>query len=266
MPELVEVWNLVFMEWERLPDGSFKRLPQQSVDTGMGLERLVAILQGCTSNFDSELFAPLMEQLHGEGASIGLPPYGGRFGVADSNGLDRAYRIVADHCRMATVAACDGLLPGHTDLSSKLRNVINRATLYASKVLRLPRPGVLARLSPLVVHSLVAAYPELSAQATAAAAALQADEEHFLTATLPFLESVLEECRRSAVDPFFVRPHELRFVVEGHAGNKPVSRDLLQCLAEIEGVTLDFSGAPENPSLSVTSSSRFCGKSAEATR
>lgn len=108
-PQLVELWNLVFMQHNREADGSLQPLPQWHVDTGMGLERLVAVLQGKHSTYDTDLFSPL---LHAIQQGCRAPPYLGRVGVADEGRTDTAYRVVADHIRTLSVCISDGVFPG----------------------------------------------------------------------------------------------------------------------------------------------------------
>ncbi|PSN47826.1 Alanine--tRNA ligase [Blattella germanica] len=107
--DLTELWNLVFMQYNRNDDGSLTELPCRHVDTGMGLERLVAILQGKQSNYDTDLFQPLFQAIYS--ISKQVPSYQGKFGSDDENGLDMGYRILADHSRMVTVALADGMFP-----------------------------------------------------------------------------------------------------------------------------------------------------------
>uniref|UniRef100_A0AAQ6A9A1 Alanine--tRNA ligase n=1 Tax=Amphiprion ocellaris TaxID=80972 RepID=A0AAQ6A9A1_AMPOC len=109
-PDVVEIWNLVFMQYNREADLSLRRLPQFSVDTGMGLERLVSVLQGKRSTYDTDLFTPLLHALHQVGAEVA--PYGGRTGSEDQDRVDLAYRVVADHIRTLSVCIADGVHPG----------------------------------------------------------------------------------------------------------------------------------------------------------
>lgn len=108
-PYLTEIWNLVFIQYNRNSDGSISRLPEKHVDTGMGFERLAAILQNKTSNYDSDLFTPIFD---GISRVSGAPEYKGLFPNKDNKcELDVAYRIVADHSRMITACLADGMLP-----------------------------------------------------------------------------------------------------------------------------------------------------------
>ncbi|XP_023264208.1 alanine--tRNA ligase, mitochondrial-like, partial [Seriola lalandi dorsalis] len=108
-PDVVEIWNLVFMQYNREVDNSLRLLPQFSVDTGMGLERLVSVLQGKRSNYDTDLFTPLIHDIH-QRSRVG--PYSGRMGAADHGKVDMAYRVVSDHIRTLSVCIADGVHPG----------------------------------------------------------------------------------------------------------------------------------------------------------
>lgn len=104
-PDLIELWNLVFIEYFRHSDGSITKLPEKHVDTGMGFERLVAFLQNKNSNYDTDLFTPIFKRIAKE---TGVPDYTGNF---NGFNIDTAYRIVADHSRMTTVSLADGMFP-----------------------------------------------------------------------------------------------------------------------------------------------------------
>ena len=132
---VVEIWNLVFMEYLRDVNGNIQPLPKQHIDTGMGLERMTAIMKGSRSNYDTDLFEPLFELIH---AQTNMLAYGKSFHKYDFLRLilfekefafiffsekDAAYRVLADHIRMVTVCICDGILP---DASPKMRQVVRK--------------------------------------------------------------------------------------------------------------------------------------------
>lgn len=152
-PDLTELWNIVFIEYQRLPDGPIVPLPKKHIDTGMGFERLVAVLQGKRSNYDTDLFQPLFETIR---KKTSAPEYQGRFLAADKNGVDTGYRILADHARMISVALADGMLP---DQNHKLRKVLRKALDVGEKVFR--QSGLLNELCFRVADSLGDVYPEL---------------------------------------------------------------------------------------------------------
>ncbi|XP_022112025.1 alanine--tRNA ligase, cytoplasmic-like isoform X2 [Acanthaster planci] len=174
--DVLEVWNLVFMEHNRQADGSLKRLSQQHVDAGMGLERLVAILQGVSSNYETDLFLPLIKAIE---SGSGSRPYSGLTGAADPDYIDTAYRAVADHARMLTIAIADGGQPDYFKRGYVLKRVIRRAVRYATEKLKGP-PGLLASLVPTVVDSLGTMYPELRQDPQHIVDIINTEESQFL--------------------------------------------------------------------------------------
>uniref|UniRef100_A0A8C7M4S0 Alanine--tRNA ligase n=1 Tax=Oncorhynchus kisutch TaxID=8019 RepID=A0A8C7M4S0_ONCKI len=150
-PDVVEIWNLVFMQYNREADHSLRSLPQFSVDTGMGLERLVTVLQGQRSNYDTDLFTPLLSAIQ---QRSNCPEYRGRTGEADVGKVDMAYRVVADHVRTLSVCIADGVYPGMSGAELVLRRILRRAVRFSTEVLQAPE-GALASLVPTVAHILV---------------------------------------------------------------------------------------------------------------
>ncbi len=145
----VEIWNLVFMEFDRDPDGNLHPLPEPSIDTGMGLERTAAVLQGQLSNFDTDLFVPIIERA---GELLGI-----EYGAARDT--DTALRIVADHSRAAAFLAHDGVVPANDGRGYVLRKIIRRALRHAR--LAGCEEVFLHRLTSFVVERMQSAYPEL---------------------------------------------------------------------------------------------------------
>ncbi|XP_078068239.1 alanine--tRNA ligase, mitochondrial [Mustelus asterias] len=176
-PLLVEIWNLVFMQYNREADGNLRPLPQLCVDTGMGLERLVTVLQGKQSNYDTDLFTPILDAIH-RGSKA--PQYRGLVGVMDTDSVDMAYRVLADHIRTLTVCIADGLYPGMTGAPLVLRRILRRAVRFSVEVLRAP-PGLLASLVPTVVEILGDAYPELKQDPTQIMDTINENEAAFLS-------------------------------------------------------------------------------------
>ncbi|KAI3352697.1 hypothetical protein L3Q82_020186, partial [Scortum barcoo] len=178
-PDVVEIWNLVFMQYSRFihtPGPSLRLLPQFSVDTGMGLERLVSILQGKRSNYDTDLFTPLLHEIHRRSK---VRPYGGRTGVADEGKMDTAYQVVADHIRTLSVCIADGVHPGMSGAELVLRRILRRAVRFCAEVLQVPQGG-LASLVPTVAHILGDVYPELHSEADRIMDVINENEAHFL--------------------------------------------------------------------------------------
>uniref|UniRef100_A0A3P8Z6N4 alanine--tRNA ligase n=1 Tax=Esox lucius TaxID=8010 RepID=A0A3P8Z6N4_ESOLU len=150
-PDVVEIWNLVFMQYNREADHSLRSLPHFSVDTGMGLERLVSVLQGQRSNYDTDLFTPLLSAIQQVCLAF---VYRGRTGEADVGKVDMAYRVVADHVRTLSVCIADGVYPGMSGAELVLRRILRRAVRFSSEVLQAPE-GSLAGLVPTVAHILI---------------------------------------------------------------------------------------------------------------
>uniref|UniRef100_G3R070 Alanine--tRNA ligase n=1 Tax=Gorilla gorilla gorilla TaxID=9595 RepID=G3R070_GORGO len=156
-PNVLEIWNLVFIQYNREADGILKPLPKKSIDTGMGLERLVSVLQNKMSNYDTDLFVPYFEAIQ---KGTGARPYTGKVGAEDADGIDMAYRVLADHARTITVALADGGRPDNTGRGYVLRRILRRAVRYAHEKLNASR-GFFATLVDVVVQSLGDAFPEL---------------------------------------------------------------------------------------------------------
>uniref|UniRef100_A0A7N8Y9C7 Alanine--tRNA ligase n=1 Tax=Mastacembelus armatus TaxID=205130 RepID=A0A7N8Y9C7_9TELE len=170
-PDVVEIWNLVFMQYNREVDQSLLLLPQFSVDTGMGLERLVNILQGKRSNYDTDLFTPLLHAIH---QISRVRPYSGRTGAADVGKVDMAYRVVADHIRTLSVCIADGIHPGMSGAELVLRRILRRAVRFCVEVLQTPQ-GALASLVPTeVVIGTLMFFPQVTD-------IINENEAHFLS-------------------------------------------------------------------------------------
>jgi alanyl-tRNA synthetase len=164
----VELWNNVFMQFNRLESGSLRELPAKHVDTGMGFERVLGVLQGKRSNYDTDLFQPLFERL--ERLS------GKRYGADE--GVDVAFRVVADHVRALTSAIADGVLPSNEGRGYVLRRLLRRAARFGRQRLQLLRPFV-CEMVPSVAEVLGGAFPEMRARAEHVALVVRSEEEAF---------------------------------------------------------------------------------------
>uniref|UniRef100_A0A452TFH8 Alanine--tRNA ligase n=1 Tax=Ursus maritimus TaxID=29073 RepID=A0A452TFH8_URSMA len=234
-PQLVELWNLVFIQHNREADGSLQPLPQRHVDTGMGLERLVAVLQGTRSTYDTDLFSPLLKAIH---QGCGAPPYLGRVGAADEGRTDMAYRVVADHIRTLSVCIADGVYPGMSGAPLVLRRILRRAVRFSTEVLRAP-PGFLGSLVPVVVETLGDVYPELQKNSAQIAHLVSEDEAAFLASLQRGRRIIDRTLRRLGPSELF--PAEVAWSLS-LAGNLGLPLDLLELMLEEKGVQLDSAG------------------------
>ncbi|CAB1432170.1 unnamed protein product [Pleuronectes platessa] len=175
-PNVLEIWNLVFIQFNRESETELKPLPKKSIDTGMGLERLVSVLQNKMSNYDTDLFVPYFEAIQ---QGTGARPYTGKVGAEDSDGIDMAYRVLADHARTLTIALSDGGRPDNTGRGYVLRRILRRAVRYSHEKLG-AKKGFFASLVDVVVTSLGNAFPELKKDPEMVKDVINEEEEQFL--------------------------------------------------------------------------------------
>lgn len=152
-PQVVEIWNLVFMEFNRKADGSLEKLPAQHVDTGMGFERLCMAIQKKTSNYDTDVFSPLINFIAG---AAGVK-------YKQDEKTDIALRVMADHIRAVSFAICDGQLPSNTGAGYVIRRILRRAVRYGFTFLNFKEP-FMYKLVPVLAHQLKSVFTELEAQ------------------------------------------------------------------------------------------------------
>ncbi|PVF97475.1 hypothetical protein CPB86DRAFT_807243 [Serendipita vermifera] len=157
-PTVVEIWNNVFIQFNREEDGSLKSLPAKHVDTGMGFERLVSAIQDVLSNYDTDIFQPIFNRIQ---EVSGVRPYTGKFGAEDVDGIDTAYRVIADHVRTLTFALSDGGVPSNIGRGYVLRRILRRGARYARKKLGAPIGSFFSSVSPVLVEQLGDFFPEL---------------------------------------------------------------------------------------------------------
>ena len=185
----VEIWNNVFMEFERQDNGALVPLPAPSIDTGMGLERIVAVLQETLSNYDTDLFTPILAAI-GERAGT---PYGPLTGRPPNDTSDVSLRVIADHLRATTFLIADGVVPSNEWRGYVLRKIMRRAMRHGKR-LGIGEP-FLHDLCTVVIGEMAHAYPELEASREAIISAVRREEEQFdkvLTDGLPRLETALD--------------------------------------------------------------------------
>lgn len=175
-PDVLEIWNLVFIQYNRESDGSLKTLPKQHVDTGCGFERLVSVIQDKRSNYDTDLFVPIFDAIQ---KGTNAPAYQGRVGAADVDGIDMAYRVVADHARTIVIALSDGGYPDNTGRGYVLRRILRRAVRYATEKLN-GKPGFFASLVQTVVDLLGDAFPEVRKDPQHVIDIINEEEQQFL--------------------------------------------------------------------------------------
>jgi alanyl-tRNA synthetase len=168
-PQVIEIWNLVFMEFNRKADGSLEPLPAQHVDTGMGFERLCMAIQGKTSNYDTDVFTPLLDFIS-NAAGIKYK--------ADEK-TDIAMRVIADHIRAIAFAITDGQLPSNTGAGYVIRRILRRAVRYGFTFLNFKEPFIY-KLVPILGTQLESVFPELQKQKDYVSKVIFEEETSFL--------------------------------------------------------------------------------------
>ena len=199
-PQVIEIWNLVFMQYNRKADGHLEPLPAKVIDTGMGFERLCMALQGKTSNYDTDVFTPLIDKI----SELSGKKYG-----ADEK-VDVAMRVAADHVRTIAFSIADSQLPSNAKAGYVIRRILRRAVRYVYTFLGLKEP-TLYRLIDTLIEQMGEAYPELPAQADLIKRVIKEEEEAFLRTLdngIRLLDGIVEKTRKnnqthvSGVDAF----------------------------------------------------------------
>ena len=168
-PQVIEIWNLVFMQFNRKADGSLEKLGMNVIDTGMGFERLVRALQGKHSNYDTDVFQPIIKEI----SRLSGMEYG-----KDEN-TDVAMRVIADHLRAVAFSIADGQLPGNAKAGYVIRRILRRAVRYAYTFLG-QKEAFIHRLLPVFIGEMGDAYPELKAQRELIGKVIKEEEDSFL--------------------------------------------------------------------------------------
>ncbi len=221
-PQVIEIWNLVFMQFNRKANGSLEALPAQHVDTGMGFERLCMVIQGKKSNYDTDVFQPLLAKI----AELAGKPYG-----SDPK-QDIAMRVIADHLRAIAFSIADGQLPSNVRAGYVIRRILRRAVRYGYTYLGFTEPFI-CRLVPTLAGQMGGQFPELRAQQTLIEKVIAEEEASFLrtlSTGINLLESIIKKSGGtiSGVDAFTL------YDTFGF----PI--DLTQLIASEQGVQVDF--------------------------
>ena len=202
-PQVIEIWNIVFMQYNRKADGSLEPLAKKVIDTGMGFERLVRTIQGKTSNYDTDVFQPMLNKI---GAICGCT-YG------KDEKTDIAMRVIADHIRTIAFAITDGQLPSNEKAGYVIRRILRRAVRYGYTFLNM-RSAFLYQLVPQLIEDLGEAYPELKAQEAQITPVIKSEEEAFLRTLdkgIGLLDKLMGEAKKagkteiSGVDVFTLK-------------------------------------------------------------
>lgn len=231
-PTCIEIWNLVFIQFNREGDGCLKPLPAKHVDTGMGFERLTSILQKKMSNYDTDVFMPIFGAIQ---QVTGTRPYSGKVGADDIDKVDMAYRVVADHLRTLSFAIADGSRPGNEGREYVLRRILRRAVRYGREVLK-AQEGFFSSLVGVLVSLMGDIFPELKQYEEKIKEIISEEEASFGRT----LVKGIEKFKKAAQD---LKGNTLSgqeaFILWDTYGF-PV--DLTQLMAEERGLTVDFEG------------------------
>lgn len=227
-PQVIEIWNLVFMQYNRKADGSLEPLPKRVIDTGMGFERLCMAMQGKTSNYDTDIFTPMIQAI----ATLTGIEYG-----ADQKS-DVAMRVIADHIRTIAFAITDGQLPSNAKAGYVIRRILRRAVRYGYTFLG-RREAFMYSLLPVLIETMGDAYPELVAGRELIAKVMREEEESFLRTLetgIRLLDKQIEEAKKAG-----------KTVLDGHDAfvlydTYGFPLDLTALILTEEGLSVDEAG------------------------
>ncbi|KAI4356968.1 hypothetical protein L6164_000945 [Bauhinia variegata] len=231
-PTCIEIWNLVFIQFNREADGSLKPLPAKHVDTGLGFERLTSILQNKMSNYDTDVFLPIFDAIQ---LATGARPYSGKVGADDVDKVDMAYRVVADHIRTLSFAIADGSCPGNEGREYVLRRILRRAVRYGREVLK-AKEGFFNGLVNVVVKVMGEVFPELKEHEVHIREVIKEEEESFGRTLLKGIEKFETAIRHVQGKTL---SGEATFVLWDTYG---FPLDLTQLMAEERGLLVDVEG------------------------
>ncbi len=230
-PQVIEIWNLVFMQFNRLADGSLKELPAKHVDTGMGFERLVRAIQGKASNYDTDLFGPFIKSLELSSGKV----YG------KDEPTDIAFRVIADHIRAISFTIADGQIPSNNKAGYVIRRILRRAVRYGYTFLGFHQP-FLFKLTPLIAEFFGDVFPEVRAQQEFISKVIQEEEASFLRTLdngLKMMESIKSELNSKGLG---IIPGKTAFELYDTYG---FPLDLTSLIARENGFSVDEKGFSE---------------------
>lgn len=222
-PEVMEIWNLVFIQFNRKSDGSLVKLPRRHVDTGMGFERICAVLQGKSSNYDTDLFTPLLEKI----SEIADAAYG------KDDEMDVAFQVVADHIRSISFAIADGVSPGNEGRGYVIRRILRRAVRFGWDRLQLKDP-FLYRLVPVLARQFQEIFPVLDDQQEYVMNVIKAEEKSFLQTLgqgIELFNEMTEDSNRLSGEDAFKLHDTYGFPI-----------DLTRLMAREKGIEVDIEG------------------------
>ena len=227
-PQVIEIWNLVFMQYNRKADGSLEPLPAKVIDTGMGFERLVRTLQGKTSNYDTDVFQPIIKVI-GDMA-------GKQYGQDEKT--DVAMRVVADHLRAIAFSIADGQLPSNAKAGYVIRRILRRAVRYGYTFLD-QKEAFIYKLVPTLIAEMGEAFPEIAAQKELIMKVMKEEEDSFLRTLangIKLLNDVMDEVKAAGKT---VIPGEEAFKLFDTFG---FPLDLTELICRENGMTVDEAG------------------------
>lgn len=200
-PQVIEIWNIVFMQFNRKSDGKLEALAMNVIDTGMGFERLVRMLQGKSSNYDTDIFQPVIKEIERiSGKKYGFTTPSGANGSAmnEQEKIDIAMRVIADHMRAVSFSIADGQLPSNAKAGYVIRRILRRAVRYAYTFLA-QKEAFIFKLLNTFIHEMGGAYPELPAQRELITRVIKEEEESFLRTLekgINLLNNTVEEMKQ----------------------------------------------------------------------
>ncbi|MGL4292118.1 MAG: alanine--tRNA ligase [Bacteroidales bacterium] len=227
-PQVIEIWNLVFMQYNRKADSSLEGLPAKVIDTGMGFERLCMAIQGKTSNYDTDVFQPIIRVI----AEMGGVKYG------ENEAENIAMRVIADHIRTIAFSITDGQLPSNAKAGYVIRRILRRAVRYGYTYLG-QQKAFMYKLIPVLIDTMGDAYPELIAQKELIMKVIKEEEESFLRTLetgIKMLEKVMSETKAEGKN---VVDGKIAFVLYDTYG---FPLDLTELILRENGMTVDIEG------------------------